>query len=110
MKMILIATATTNSATRMAGSYQAAWRVTIGNKTGLVVHSFDFDKRDIENETVVAEKSIADAMRDELNDFRDGDWWDPAAYGFYDNGQRIDNTEAMEQAIEAVTEVLYEDQ
>lgn len=106
MEKTLIATAATNSATRMAGSYQAAWRVTIGNKTGLVVHSFDFDKRNIENETVVAEKSIADAMRDEIND----EWWDPAAYGFYDKGQRIDNTEAMEQAIEAVTEVLYEDQ
>ena len=106
MKMTLVATAVTKSVARMAGSYQAAWRVTIGNKTGLVVHSFDYDKRDIENETVVAEKSIADAMRAEIDD----EWWDPAAYGFYDYGQRINNAEAMEQAIEAVTEALYEAQ
>lgn len=88
----------------MEGTYQAAWRVTIGDKTGLVIHYFDYDKRDIENEIVATEPSITKAMLDEVG----GEWWDPASEGFCDNGQRVHNPEALEQALEVATDTIYE--
>lgn len=106
MKLILIATNVIKKPHRLAGIYQAAYRVTIGDVSGLVVHTLEYDKRDIMDETVMAEPAIAAAMRAEI----DPEDWDPAGDGFCDTGKRIDNKAAMEEAIAAATETIYEQQ
>lgn len=104
MEMVLVATNDVKTPGRMAGSYQAAWRVTVGDKTGFVVHSFRYDKRDIMDEQVIVEENIADAMKAEIDD----EWWDPASDGFCDTGERVENNEMMDQALKAVTITLYD--
>ena len=105
MQKTLIATSTVENPRHCSGSYQAAWRVTIDGQTGLVLHSFDWDGRDIENEVVATEPAIADAVKEAM---MIGDFMYPASVGFCDDGDRKDDTPAMGEARAKATAIVYE--
>lgn len=95
MQKKLIATAATVDQDRVAGSYQGVWEVTINGHTGVVIHSLQYDKRDIVSEELWGEEAIANAIVEKHGDC------DPGFLGFCDTGERIENQKALQQALDA---------
>jgi hypothetical protein len=106
MEKTLIATNVIDRPTRISGIYQAAWRVTIGDITGTAVHTFEWDGRDIENETLMASPEIAKALEAEISECG---FPDPGSCGFCDTGEREDGKhDAMDAAIDEATVIVYD--
>lgn len=106
MEKTLISTIVASSPHRVQGTYQAAWRVTVNGVTGLVFHSFEWDGRDIEAETLSAEPSISGYVEEAIGECG---FPDPASEGFCDTGERVDGqTAVMDEAKEKATVIVYE--
>jgi hypothetical protein len=67
MEKTLIATNVIENPGRIAGVYQAAWRVVFGDAEGVVVHTFEWDGRDIENETLMASVTVSGHVEEEID-------------------------------------------
>lgn len=63
MKNERIAMHKTERKNRMAGTIESVHRITDGDKTGLAVYVYEWDKRDVINESLYAEPAIADLVK-----------------------------------------------
>lgn len=106
MEKTLIATNVITNPRRVAGTYQAAWRVTFDEAEGVVVHTFDWDGRDIEDEVLMASPSISGYVEEAIGECG---FPDPASCGFCDTGERApDQHDAMDKAIDEATVIVYD--
>ena len=106
MEKTLISTVITNDPNRYKGTFQAAWRVTVNGATGLVFHSFEWDKRDIMSETLCAEPTISGYIEEAISECGAPD---PSSCGFCDTGERRDDqTALMNETKQKATVIVYE--
>lgn len=90
---------------RMAGTYQIAYAVTTpSGKTGTVLFVYEYDKRDIIEETILTSPEIVDEVREYLGEDS------PSAFGsfaFPDTENENKNPKAVTAAIEECSEQAY---
>lgn len=78
MQTTMTGNAITKSKRRMAGTYQIAYSVTTpSGKTGTALFCYEYDKRDIIDESLYTTPEIADEVREYVGDES------PSAYGSF---------------------------
>jgi len=69
MRIEMIASHSFESRRRVAGEFEAGYRVTLDDgTTGLAFYSHEWDKRDVTWEQLIAEPSVTPALREFLGD------------------------------------------
>ena len=90
---------------RMAGTYQIAYDVTTpSGKKGTALFVYEYDKRDVMEETIATTPEIADEMREYIGDDS------PSCFGtfrFPNEKEENKNAEKVAKAIEACTADVY---
>lgn len=66
MKIETIAARKHDRQDRMAGTYESALRITVGDLTGVGYFRYEYDKRDVMAETLTVEPRIAHVVRQAL--------------------------------------------
>ena len=91
---------------RFAGKYQIAYDVeTPSGKTGSALFVYEYDKRDVVEDSIYTTEEIADEMREYIGDDS------PCCFGvfsFPDESEENSNTERVDEVIKAVTVAICE--
>lgn len=105
MKTTMTGNQLMKSPTRMAGTYQIAYDVVMDSgKTGTALFVYEYDKRDVMEETVLTTPEIVDEMRAFIGE--DG----PSVFGQFAFPKPEDenqNPEKVTEAADACTEQAY---
>jgi hypothetical protein len=105
MKLTMTGNMLMKSVHRMAGTYQIAYDVeTPSGKKGTALFVYEYDKRDVMEETVMTTPEIAEEVRAYIGDDS------PSCFGtfaFPDTEEENKNTEKVTAAVEACTEQAY---